>query len=135
MQQNVIACRDFGVDAVLAVDGPRDQIQIVLSVIALSWGKERAVQVVAVVVDGAASAVAPCEFDSSRLQLAHVRLVEGILVAPDDHTRIIQPQHENVMVAKVVVLVDPVLEGEVGEDIVGLRDEHRFANRLLVLGT
>lgn len=108
MKQNVIAWRDFRVDAVLAVDGPRYEIEIVLAVVAFARREERAVEVVAVVENRPAAAVPPRQLNARRLQLTHVGLAERILVAPDDHARIVQPQHENVMVAKVVVLVNPI---------------------------
>lgn len=133
VQEDVIARADFGVDAVLAVNGARDQIQIVLAVVAFTWGEECAVEIVAVVVDGAAAAVSSCEADAGGFELTNVRLREGILMSSDNNARVIQPQHENVMVAEVVVLIDPVFEREVGEDIVGLRNENGLSDRLIFL--
>lgn len=133
MQQNVIALGDFRVDSVLAVDGSCDEVQVVLAVVAFAGREEAAVQVVTVVIDGAAAAVSPCKLNASGCELTHIRLVERILMTANHHARVVQPQHENVMIAEVIVLVDPILESEVGEDVIGLTNEDRLADRLALL--
>lgn len=127
-QRDVVAFRNLRRNAVLAEQSPRDDVQIVLAIVALARRKERAVQVAAIVVDGAAAAVASRQRHAGTAQLRHVRLAERILVATDDDARIVGPQHQHVMGAQIVVLVDPVLQCQIGENVVRLRDEHRLLN-------
>lgn len=118
MQQDVIARRDFRINSIFSVDGPRYQAEVVLSVVSFARCEERAIEIIAIVIDGPAAAVSPGEGDSSGLQLADVAFAERVLVASDHDARIVQPQHHDMVVAEVVVLVDPVLESEVREDVI-----------------
>lgn len=87
-------------------------------------------------VDRAATAVASGQDDALARQLAHVgHLREGILVAAHDHARVVDPQHEDVVLGKVVVAVDPVLQRQIREHVVALRDEDGLLDRGLVTGT
>jgi hypothetical protein len=133
MQENVIARADYRVDAVLAINCSRQKIQIVLAVVAIAGREECTIEIVAVVIDGATAAVASGELNAGRFELTDVRFGEGILMATNDDARIVQPQHQNVVIAEIVVLVDPVLEGEVRENVIRLRNENRFSNRLICI--
>lgn len=41
----------------------------------------------------------------------------------DDDAGVVSPKQQQVAVVEVVVSVDPVFQGQIGEDVVGLRDE------------
>lgn len=133
MQQNVVARRDLRINPVFSVDGSSYQAQIVLSVVSLARREERAIEIIAIVIDGAAAAVSACECNSSALQLTDVALAERVLMASDHDARIVQPQHHDMVVAEVVVLVDPVLESEVREDVVRLADKHGLSDGVFVV--
>lgn len=120
MQCDIVARRDLRVDAIFAINRPGEQAQVVLSIVAFAWREECAVEIVAIVKDGAAATIPSRELNAGRLQLTHIRLSEWILMSSDHHARIVDPQHENVMTSKVIVLVDPIFECEIGEDVVGL---------------
>ena len=135
MQQNVIARWYFSIDAIFSIDRPGYQIEIVLSVISFTRGKEGAIEIIAIMIDGAATAVSPCKFNASCCQLTNVAFTKRILMTSNDDAGIVQPQHQHVMISKVVVLIDPIFECQVCEDIVGLRDEDWFPNRLTFLST
>lgn len=50
-------------------------------------------------------------------------------MAAYDHARVVDPQHENVMLFKVVVAIDPVLQRQIREHVVALRYEDRLLDR------
>lgn len=133
MQQNIIARRDLRVNSVLSVDGSRYQAEVVLSVVSLARRKECAIEIIAIVINGPAAAVSAGEGDSFALQLTNVAFTERVLVASDHDARIVQPQHHDMVIAEVVVLVDPVLESEVREDVIRLADEHGLADGVFVV--
>lgn len=93
MQCDIVARRDLRVDAVFAINRPSEQAQVVLSIVAFAWREECAVEIVAIVKDGAAAAIPPREFNAGRLQLTHIRLSEWILMSSDHHAWIVDPQH------------------------------------------
>lgn len=118
MQSDVVAWRDLRIDAIFPVNRSGEQAQVVLSIVAFAWRKECAIEIVAIVKHRSTAAVASRKLNTGRFQLTHVRLVEWILMTTDDDARIVDPKHENVMIAKVIVLVDPVFECEIGEDVI-----------------
>lgn len=122
-QQNVISFWDVCLDAPLAEQSARDKVQVVPSVVALAGCKERAVEVARVVVHSSSTAVSPRQDDSLSHKFADVGLREGILMAAYDHARVVNPKHKNMMLGKVVVAIDPVLERQIREHVVALRYE------------
>ena len=56
--------------------------------------------------------------------MGDVCLGPRVLVAADHHAGVVAPQEEQPLVLKVVVPVEPVLQGEVGEDVGRLRYEN-----------
>uniref|UniRef100_A0A8D8QKA6 Uncharacterized protein n=1 Tax=Cacopsylla melanoneura TaxID=428564 RepID=A0A8D8QKA6_9HEMI len=49
-------------------------------------------------------------------------------MAANHHTRVVSPQQHNVMISEVKVLVQPILQRQIGEDVAGLGDEDRLLN-------
>ena len=41
-------------------------------------------------------------------------------MSADDHARVISPQKQQMLVFEVVVSVDPIFKGQIGENVVGL---------------
>lgn len=131
VQENIVARRDFSVNSIFSIDRSRDQIQVVLAVVAFAGREEGAIKIVAIVINGPAAAVSPRQLNASVLKLSNVCFVERILMSPDNHARVVQPQHENVMISKVVVFINPIFESKVRENIVGLRDKNRLADGII----
>lgn len=75
-------------------------------------------------VDRTPATVPPRQHDALALQLADVgHLCEWVLVPANDYTRVVDPQHQYVVLVKVVVAVDPVLQRQIREHVMALRDE------------
>lgn len=108
-QQDVITVGDVRLDAPLAEQGARYQIQIVPPVIAFARRKERAVQISRIVVHRSAATVSARNRDALVHQPTDIGLGKRILVAPDHDARVVDPQHQDVVFREIVVPVDPVL--------------------------
>ena len=77
-------------------------------------------------VDGAAAAVATSQRDAVVLDRGYVALLPGILMTANYHAGLVAPEQQHVVLAEVVVAIEPVLESEVRVNVGRLRDEDRL---------
>ena len=68
--------------------------------------------------------VPACQINVGAPEVRDVGLGPRVLVAPDHHAGVVAPQEQQPLVLKVVVSIEPVLQGKVGEDVGRLRYEH-----------
>ena len=107
-----------------------DYLQVPLAVVIAFAREESAVEVSAVVVDGAAAAASARHADAGAPRPLHVALRPRVLVPSDHHTRAVRPQQQGAVVLRSS-RVQPILERQVGVDVAGRRHVHpsRFTGR------
>lgn len=125
---NIISIVYLRLDSPFPKKGPSDNIQIVLAIVALAGREEGAIKIAPIVIDSPTATIATGQSDATIDQVGDIRFGERILMTSNNNARIVGPQQEHMMIDKVEVLVEPILQCQVGEDIMRLRDEHRFLN-------
>lgn len=134
VKDKIVSWRNFRVNVELPAEGIADDRKVGLSVVCVPRSEEGEVEVAEVVVDCTTTAVSSGKNDVAFGQGADVRLFPRILVAPNHHARLVFPQEKHPVLGKVVVLVHPVLERQVGEDVVRLGNEDGAGNSSLLRG-
>lgn len=81
-------------------------------------------------INGTSSAIAPGQGNAALLDRWHIALNPGILMAPDDNAWVVFPEQQNMVLAKIVVAIEPVFQCQVGVDIPGLGYEDRLLDIL-----
>lgn len=125
---------DLGPKVPLLFQSVGQDFQILLPVVTGFWREKRDIQIAGIVVNGATSAITTCHFDIFPVEQFSIGFDPGILMAADDHARIVPPEQHDVVVGEVEILVHPVFESEIGEDVPRLRYEHGLGQTILAAG-
>lgn len=91
----------------------RDDPQVPLPVVRLLGGEEGQVEVPEVVENGAAAASPAGQRDPRPPHGRQVALTPGVLMAPDDHSRLVPPQQQDAALLQVHICLNPVLQCQV----------------------
>ena len=124
IQQNIIPAVDGDVEAPSLAERLSHQSQVLATVVLLAGAEEGQVEVAHVVEDGAAATVASGQRHPGGVQMVGVHLAPRVLMPPDDDAGCVPPHEQHVVAAEAEVAVEPVLEGQVSEHVVGLGEEH-----------
>lgn len=123
---NVFSGVDFRLNIPLSFQSSRDDLQIVSSVISLPGGEKGHIEIPRIMIHSTSTTVTSCYLNTFIIQDTEVSFLPGILMTSNHHTRVVPPQKHHMMVGEIKVLIQPVLQGEVGEDIARLGDEYGF---------
>jgi len=93
----------------LSKQSVRDDVQIVSPIISFTWSKECQVEITIVMVNGTTAAISACQRNACLFGCLNITFKPGILMAAKNHTGIVPPEQQNMMLGEVKVAIQPVL--------------------------